>query len=141
MIGAMSDIRFAIAIVVLLATGTAFADGVRKGVKKSDPSGVKEWLKEVESVVQIHSDPVRRAIVCRVPFTDLSITALVQATKIPRPQIMMAVSTLRGLGLVDLSKNVHGNQVVIPASDKARQRMRRWAYDWCATDDACGVNK
>ena len=137
----MGGINFVIPIAVLLIVGSALADDVRKDTKKSEPNGLSDWLKSVESVVRVHSDPVRRAIVCRVPFTDLSITALVAATKIPRPQIMMAVSALKAQGLVDLSKNIHGHQVVIPANNHAREKMRKWAYDWCASDDACDVKK
>ncbi len=137
----MGGIKFVIPIAVLLVVSSALADNVRRDKKKSEISDVSDWLKSVEAVVRAHSDPARRAIVCRVPFTDLSITALVAATKIPRLQIMMAVSALKAQGLVELSKNIHGHQVVIPANNHARDKMRKWAYDWCASDDACDVKK
>ncbi len=102
---------------------------------------VAGWLKQVETVVRIHSDPAQRAIVCRVPFTNLSITALVRATQIPRPQLMSAVTKLRHRGLIEVTKDDHGHQIIVPASETARKFMRKWAYDWCASDDACEVSK
>ncbi len=135
----MSLTRLGIGLAILLAVSSASAKDVP--LKKTSPnlSGVAGWLKQVEGVVRIRSDPVRRAIVCRVPYMELSIPALVRATKIPKPKIMFAITSLKGMGLVDISNNPSGQWIIVPASPQAREKMRRWAEDWCVSDEECGV--
>ena len=111
------------------------------GPDRSHLMGVKEWLEDVEAAVRIHSDPVKRAIVCRVPFTEVSITALVLATKIPRPRIMQAAADLERMGLVKIGNNITSQWIIQPASKHALYRMWRWARHWCASDEECGVRK
>ena len=100
---------------------------------------VLAWMKEVEAVVRARSDPVQRAIVCRVPYTDIVITALIQATNLSRPKIMHATSRLENMGLVKVSNNSSGQWTITPESEEAREKMKRWAESWCVGDDKCDV--
>ncbi len=109
--------------------------------KRSESLDVASWLKEVESIVRIHSDPVQRTIVCRVPYTDLAVTSLVQVTGIPRVRIMSAINSLKAAGLVNLTNNQHSQWIVVPASEDARKRMNKLARSWCTNDDECAVKR
>ncbi len=105
------------------------------------PESVAAWLAEVEAVVRAHADPVRRTIVCRVPYTDVVITSLVQATKVSRHNIMRAAARLESMNLVKISNNMSGQWIIQPASEEAREKMKRWAETWCVGDDDCGPQK
>ena len=54
-------------------------------------------------------DPVMRTIVCRVPFMSLTMDALVTATGLTRPKLMLSVNRL-----VDMSPGL----VFCPPSDQ-----------------------
>ena len=100
---------------------------------------VLAWMKEVEAVVRARSDPVQRTIVCRVPYTDIVITSLIQATSLSRPKIMHATNRLESMGLVKLSNNASGQWTITPKSEETREKMKRWAVSWCVGDDKCDV--
>ena len=108
---------------------------------KSAALDLASWLKDVESIVRIHSDPVQRTIVCRVPYTDLAVTSLVQATGIPRVRIMQAINSLKATGLVNLTNNQQSQWIVVPASEDARKRMQKLARSWCTNNDECTVKR
>ena len=111
---------------------------------EDDPSiaaTVLAWMKEVEAVVRAHSDPIQRSIICRVPDTDVVITALMLATGLPRLKIMAAVAPLEKLGFVEISNNDSGQWIIKPASEEAREKMKRWAETWCVGDGTCGVTR
>ena len=124
-------------VAVLLAAISANANDIVPSPDDKDPDSVASWLMEVEAIVRTRTDPVRRTIICRVPFTDISITALVQSTNIPRPNIMRAITRLETMGLVKVSNDAAGHFLIIPASEEARDKMRRWASDWCISEDEC----
>ncbi len=98
-------------------------------------------MKEVEAVVRAHSDPVRRTIICRIPDTDIVITALVNATKISWMDVMRAAKRLESAGLVKVRNNTSGQWIITPASEETREKMKRWAKDWCTSDGNCGVQR
>jgi len=98
---------------------------------------VLAWMKEVEAVVRARSDPVQRTIVCRVPYADIAITSLIQATNLSRPKIMHATTRLESMGLVKVSNNASGQWTITPKSEDAREKMKRWAETWCVGDDKC----
>ena len=94
------------------------------------------WVEDVQAMMRIGADPVMRAIVCRVPYTDVTVGAIVRATRIPTPRLMRAAHQLRNMGLIAL-EGVGLDQRIRPASESTRARMREWAYHACATDDGC----
>ena len=119
----------------------AGAEESAPATEDNGPASVATWLAEVEAVVRTHADPVRRTIVCRVPYTDIVITSLVQATKISRNNIMRAAARLESMSLVKVSNNLSGQWIIKPASEEAREKMKRWAETWCVGDDECGVKE
>ena len=128
-----------IAIAALLAASPAAGDDSPWDYDMNSMAGFKPRIKGAEMITRINSDRVLRAIVCRVPFTDISVRALIQATKLPGKRVMSGVRGLVDLGLVTVSQNETSNDVIKPKSEEARAKMRDWAYQWCSSDDKCGV--
>ncbi len=95
------------------------------------------WLEDVEAYVRLRTHPVRRAIICRVPFANLTVNDLAEILTKPVPRLVQAVTVLQDLGLVTQTMNKNGDQIISPANETARSRMCQWAYDWCDIDDEC----
>ena len=124
-------------LAALLATGMALAE--ESSGNNQDPlSKAKSWAINLEAAARIASDPVLRAIVCRVPFANFTIEAIMRATKIPGPRLKRAVQRLEALKLIDVVRE--GNVMrIVPANESARAKMREWANKWCTSDEECGV--
>ena len=121
----------------LLVTGMASAG--ESSVEDKGPLGqAKSWALNVEAATRIASDPVLRSIVCRVPFANFTIEAIMRATKIPGPRLKRAVQRLEAMKLIEVVRK--GNVMrIVPANEGARAKMREWANKWCTSDDECGV--
>ena len=102
---------------------------------------VGEWLKEVEGVVRIRTNPVLRAIVCRVPYTDITIDGLAKAAGVDPIKIAHGVSELVDRGLIRIEPVAGGTIKIVPNGRRARDTMRDWANNWCASDESCGVQR
>ena len=107
-----------------------------------DPFGwAHEWLEAAEISLHINSDPVMRAVVCRVPLVNFTLDAMMTATGLSRERLVLALNMLTNMGLVAWEPNAQGDHVIRPASDEAREAMLSWADYWCVGDDQCGVGK
>ena len=106
-----------------------------------DTLAVTEWLKEVEAAVRIHANPLERSIVCRLPYTDVSVRSLSLATGHTKRQITYAAAKLQDWGLVKLRPGEGGYPTIVPANEKSRELMRGWANQWCAQDNECGIQR
>ncbi len=124
-------------LAAMFATGIALAD--ESAGNDQDPlSKAKSWAINLEAATRIASDPVLRSIVCRVPFANFTIEAIMRATKIPGPRLKRAVQRLENMNLINVVRQ--GNVMrIVPANEKARAKMREWANKWCTSDDECGV--
>ncbi len=96
-------------------------------------------LREVEMAFQLNSDPVLRTIVCRIPFTNFTLKAMVLATGIPKDLITHAVQQLSEMDLVHWAYDDNGKIFIVPASEEARIMMISWANRWCSSEEACAV--
>ena len=132
-------------LVVLLAAGpcqiSASADDIKSENGDLESRVVLDWLREIEIAVRIHVNPLQRTIVCRLPFTDISIRAMSQATGYSPNIISYAAGKLRDWGLVKLYKGESGWPTIAPVNEKSRNLMRIWAEQWCASGDQCGVKR
>ena len=127
-----------IGLLTLFVVGSAWAADSSWEDDRSPLGKAKAWARDVEAMARVHSDPVLRSIVCRVPYEDFTVEAIMRATKIPGPRLKRAVQLLERMGLVEVVQN--GNVMrLVPASEKAREKMRRWSEQWCVGDDACSV--
>ena len=88
----------------------------------------------------ILSDPVKRAIVCRLPYAMFTLDTLSLATGLTRQRLAIAVNELVNLGIV---KWVPAGKhlFVAPDSRETRIRMMKWTDAWCVGDDACEVSQ
>ena len=132
-------------LVFLLAVGpcliSANADDANNENGELGSRLVLDRLREVEIAVRVHANPLERTIVCWLPFTDISIQAMSQVTGHTKHQITYAASKLRDLGLAKLHPGEGGYPTIVPANEKTRELMRRWAEQWCAASDECGVKR
>ncbi len=147
----MNSLRPAIALVVLLAASPSGAEDVPGGfsdeeddiesVEDTAATKLEAWVQSIDATIRLNRDPALRAIVCRVPYTDLTIEALARATKLSPVQILSAFVELRNMKLVTTGKAQDGEMLIRPKSEDTRARMRHWAEYWCARNDECGVAK
>jgi hypothetical protein len=131
----------AVYLALLLLTSPA---GAQPYPWEKDPKiaeAVGEWLKEVEGIVRIRATPILRTIVCRLPFTDITIEGLAKATGLDPIKIAHGVSALVDKGLVRIEPVAGGTVKIVPNGERARDTMRKWANDWCTSDDSCGVQR
>ncbi len=126
-----------VAMVFVLVVFSARAEEASWNHGDSGPERLSAWLGDVGAVLRLNADPVMRTIVCRLPYTDFSASAMVRATRIPLPRLMRAAYELQDMGLVAVD---HEGEIarLRPASKRARAKMRDWAFTWCAGDDSCG---
>ena len=101
---------------------------------------MRTWSRDFEMLFRVNADPVLRAIVCRVPFTNWSLDALAMGTDIPKDRFFDSMRLLDEMGLVTHSER-NGITIIRPASEFARVKMRKFAREWCTSDDTCGVKK
>jgi hypothetical protein len=135
----MFRMGFVLALAVLYAANTASAKSLPSDTKDDGLVAFSSWLNDVELALQINTDPVLRSVVCRIPFTNFTPGTLAKATHLSRGRVMQAVSKLMDMGLVKIVSGDKGRPIVVPASDEIRQKLRRWVYDWCTTDNECEV--
>lgn len=104
-----------------------------------DLAKIGAWLKDAEIALRINTDPILRAIVCRLGFHRISVGAISRATGVNKKRLMDGVRELMALGLVNVS-DVGGNYDLLEPADRvAETKLRRWAYDWCTSEDQCEV--
>ena len=145
---------------VLFALGDVSADDNDKGTPEDvvdDPTddssetrhigpdvsafvGVDNWAKEISAALRVNADPVLRAIVCRVAYTDITPDNIIMATGMTSKQLKRGIKQLETIELVT-TKLEGGVTRIAPASEEARAQLRKLADDWCASDDECGVAK
>ena len=132
-------------LIVFLAAGPCLISANANDVKSDDSEmgsrPVLDWLREVEIAVRIHANPLERTIVCRLPFTDVSVQAMSMITGHTKQTISYAATRLRDWGLVKLQMGEGGYPTIVPANEKSRKLMRLWAEQWCAQGDKCGVKR
>ena len=139
--GSMIFSRNVLFISILFWVITAKVGGTQNEKSEDALSGFLGWTKKMEMIIHINSDEVLRAIVCRVPFSDISPDALIKATKLPNDRVTKAVYELEVMGLVRLERNMGGNRLIVAATEEARRYMKNWAYNWCAENDKCTANR
>ena len=99
-----------------------------------DLARMDAWLREIGIFILINSDPVKRAIVCRVGFQPFAAHTISWATGIPESDIRHAALQLQGMSLIR-----HVGGVISPMNEEAGEKMRQWAHRWCTSDAECGV--
>ena len=137
----MSRLGYVLALAVLIAASSAGAKSLPSDQTDGGLGAFSTWLNDIELAARINTDPVLRAIVCRIPFMNFTAAALTKATRLSRTRIMHAVGDLMDMGLVKQVTGENGRTIIVPTSDEARQKLRRWVYDWCANDDTCEVDR
>ena len=114
-------------------------------VAASDSNDGKEdhgsvgWIKDQEMMFRINVDPVLRTIVCRIAYTEISPKILSKAVRTAPGKLMGAIIELERMGLVKRDPQHRFDANIVPASNSAREKMRRWADAWCTSDDKCDV--
>ena len=121
-----------------MITGLAYAD--TEWIQGDGTSDWQEWYRQKELTLRINLDPVLRTIVCRIAYADFSPRTLSWAIKATRKKTMSALAELERLELIKLMPSHDFEGVIAPASEQARERMRHWADEWCASDDKCDVS-
>ena len=115
------------------------ADKYPFGYDQGFLSTAGHWMRSIELEFRINSDPVLRTIVCRLSFTNFTLTTLVLATGVPRDLVAHAVQELSEMELANWAYDETGKIFIVPASEEARLMMREWANRWCSSDEACAV--
>lgn len=126
-------VAFASAFAMVLGVANAETDSADEN-NKLEWHG---WLKETEMVFRIRLDPVLRAIVCRVPYTEISPNKLAWAIRATPNRMMEAIVELERMGLIKMEPPFKFDGNIVPASRHALDQMRRWAEEWCTSDDKC----
>ncbi len=109
--------------------------------KPVDTQAIANWLSNAAEVLRINSDPVLRTIVCRVAFSPFTVRNLVSATGLPIHQVNRAINDLKAMGLVRYEEAQGRYPTIRYATSEAREKMRRLADRYCATDKKCNVEK
>ena len=102
---------------------------------------ISEWIKEVESVLRIRSDPVFLTIVCRVPYTNFTVDNLAKAKGLASIIIAHGVSELVDNELVRFDSGADGTVTIVSNGGSARETLRGWANEWCTSDESCGIQR
>lgn len=128
----MSPLRAMLALAIILIPCHAAADNDTWREKGFVPFG--EEIGDLRDSLWLNMDPVKRAIICRVGYQPFAIHSIWRATKIPEGRIRNAAHELEELKLVRLN-----GDVISPRDETARDKMRRFAEKWCASDDRCEI--
>ena len=135
----MRSIFLAVVIIVLFVWNSAHASNSWSDRDEDELAKFAAMLKEAETMVRTNSDPVQRAIVCRVGFQRFSVGAIARATGLTKTRLMIAVRELMNLGLVKVA-DVAGEYVLLePADEGASKKLRNWAYRFCDSDERCEI--
>ena len=94
---------------------------------------VAAMIAEADDWVYVTSDPLRRAIVCRIGDHAFSLRALSRALGVSSRRIFVTVQELMTRRLVRLTED----GLVTPFDEPTRDILRRWAWEWCSGDDQC----
>jgi hypothetical protein len=127
------------ALAVLLVVSPVAAEQTTADRSESELAKVEAWLHDVAMTLQINSDPVLRAILCRIPFQHFTLEALHLATGVPRQRLLRGAERLAAMNLVRLEPDEGEWISIVPYDGEVEKKMRAWAYDWCASDESCGV--
>ena len=147
MVHLMKSVSLLMAALIPLVV--ALTAGAKELKKKSDPEPnpfsitideMENWARDFELLFRVNPDPVLRAIICRVPFTNWSLDALAMGTGIDKVRFFDGMRLLDEMGLVT---HTHKNGIIMirPANEFARVRMRKFAREWCTNDNECGVKR
>ena len=101
---------------------------------------IEKWTKELETILKVNTDPVLRAIICRVAFTDYSLSALMMGSNIPADRFKRALTQLEHGGFIKTS-TTGDVTMVAPANPDAKDALRRFAMSYCSTGGECGVRR
>ncbi len=135
-------VRFsAISLAVLIAANAVSAQPYPWDTDPKTAATVHAWIKEVQAVIGIRLDPLLKTIVCRVPYTNFTMDSLAKATGVTKVTLAHAVSELVDKGLIGLDHDADGTMLIVPANERAREKMRKWAENWCTSDESCGVQR
>ena len=137
----MPSWRLGIALAVLLAAGTANAERSAWDHNEIGLAQVASWLRDVERGIWINSDPIMRAIVCRVPYGNFTPKTISMATNLSPQRIMLAIAELEAWGLIYIVGTERWEGLIVPASGKTREKLRGWSQGWCISDDSCEISR
>ncbi len=137
----MKFLRLLTMAVFLVVAGSASTEESGYAPSELEISKIKEWLLKVGVTVRLTTDPLKRAIVCRVAFQRFTLNSMARATGISRAKILRAVEEIEAMHLVRLTPAREEDLMIEPYDPKAREKMRGWAHDWCDNDDTCEVSR
>ena len=129
-----------LALAVFLVASPVVAEQTISDRSESDLAKVEAWLHEVAMTVRINTDPVLRAILCRIPFHRFTLESLHLATGIPRQRLLRGAEHLETLNLVRLEPDEGEWLSIMPYDGEVEKKLRAWAYDWCSSDESCDVD-
>ena len=133
------SIFLAVVIIVLFVCNSAYASNAWSDRDEDELAKFAAMLKEAETMVRVNSDPVQRAIVCRVGFQRFSVGVIARSTGLTKTQLMLAVRELMNMGLVKVA-DIAGEYILLePADDGAAKKLRNWANRFCASDEHCEI--
>lgn len=101
---------------------------------------IQETLSEKTLHTLVGMSPLLRQIVCRIAFENFELSVLVGALGMPGPTVFHGVQLLDRLGLAEFKDDYRG-RIVAPKSKRSADMMRRWAFEWCDSDDSCRVRR
>ncbi len=141
---------FALAVLLSLSSA-AMGDKVNSS-KKWSGDGIGELFRDIEKFgdnihsgfdyagmsLKINTDPILRQIVCRVSYQAFEIAILARTLGLKEKKVREAVAKLQQMGLVQV-RDLEQLELIVPADAKSGAAMRRFAREWCATDDECGI--
>ena len=88
--------------------------------------------------LNINMDPILRQIVCRVSYQAFEIAVLARTLGLKEKKVREAVAKLKEMGLIEV-RNLEQLELIVPTNAKSGAAMRRFAREWCASEDECGV--
>ena len=101
---------------------------------------VQETLSERSLHILVGMSPLLRQIVCRISFEKFELSVLAGALRMPGPTVFEGVQLLDRLGLAEFKDEYQG-RIIAPKSKRSADMMRRWAFEWCDSDDSCRVSR
>lgn len=135
----MSGWRLGIALVVSLGIGSANAETTSWERSEISLAEVAAWVRKFEFAMRINTDPVLRAIVCRIPYAHFTPKTLTMAIANSPERVLHALRILEGRSLIMIVGAERWDGLIVPTSEEARQKMRDFAQRWCRDDDECAA--